>query len=195
MKIAIIPARGGSRRIPGKNKRPFHGKPIICYSIDTAFKTKIFDRIIISTDDAEIAEIAMARGAHAVYRPREYCADDCGTQNVISLCAFLMPSDFICGIYATAPLMLADDIARGLRMLNENEGAHYAMSVGTEPLRDAAQFYWGRTRAFLDRKPLLTAHTIMIPISEKNVCDINTEEDWRRAEKMYAEIHGIEQAV
>ena len=189
MRVAIIPARGGSTRIPGKNKRLFHGKPIIAYSILTAQKTGLFDRVLVSTDDIEIADIAHKHGAHAVYRPAEYRANEVGTQDVISNCAVLIPSDFVCGIYPTCPLMLADDIARGFRVLNENERLHYAMSVGTNPLADAGQFYWGRTKAFLDRKPLLTANTAMIPITDRYVCDINTEFDWGRAEQMYAEIH------
>jgi pseudaminic acid cytidylyltransferase len=188
VKVAIIPARGGSRRIPGKNKRIFSGKPIICYSIEAAMKTRLFDRIIVSTDDAEIADIAMKAGAFAVYRPIEYRADEVGTQDVISNCADLVPSDFVCGIYPTCPLMQPDNIARGFRVLNEREDLHYAMSVGTNPLSDAGQFYWGRTRAFLQRKPLLTAHTAMIPISDQYVCDINTEEDWQRAMAMYVDL-------
>ena len=190
MKIAIIPARGGSRRIPGKNKRVFHGHPIICYSIRKAHESKLFDRVMVSTDDPEIAAIAMAEGAIAAYRQAVLCDNDVGTQAVISACAEIMPSDFVCGIYPTSPLMRPDDIARGFRVLNENERLHYAMSVGTKPLRDAAQFYWGRTQAFLDRKPLLTANTAMIPISERNVCDINTFDDWQRAERMYEELRG-----
>lgn len=188
MKVAIIPARGGSRRIPGKNKRMFHGQPIITYSIIAAQKTGLFNRILVSTDDPEIADIAIRAGAHAVYRPSEYRADEVGTQDVIGNCAALVPSNFVCGIYPTCPLMLADDIARGFRVLSERENLHYAMSVGTNPLSDAGQFYWGRTTAFLARKPLLTAHTAMIPISDRYVCDINTEFDWGRAEEMYTNL-------
>ena len=98
----------------------------------------------------------------------------------------------VCGIYPTSPLMRMDDIQRGGRQLGESPKAHYAMSVGTDPLRDAAQFYWGTMDAYLERKPLLTAHTIMIPISEKNICDINTEDDWQRAEKMYDDLNPAE---
>ena len=195
MKIAIIPARGGSTRIPGKNKRMFHGKPIICYSIDTAKATGLFNQIIVSTDDPEIAAIAIARGALAVYRDADYCKNEVGTQDVISNCVkqitpmLQAQMGFTCGIYPTSPLMRPDDIQRGFRQLQENDKMNYAMSVGADPLRDAGQFYFGKTIAFYDRKPLLTAHTIMIPISENNICDINTEDDFLRAEQMYEVLH------
>lgn len=187
--VAIIPARGGSTRIPGKNKRLFFSVPIIMFSIKAAKDTGLFDRIIVSTDDPMIADIAMTVGAWAVYRSSDLCDNAIGTQEVISSCCELVPSTMVCGIYATCPLMLPDDINRGHRALVEHQHFNYAMAVGTEPLRDAGQFYWGRTEAFLKRKPLLTWNTAMIPIAEKRVCDINTEEDWLRAEAMYAELH------
>ncbi len=189
MKVAIIPARGGSTRIPGKNKRLFHGMPIICYSIIAAKKSGCFDRICVSTDDPEIAAIAMAGGAWAIYRQDGFCKDEVGTQEVLTQCAALFPADLICGIYPTCPLMLPDEIVRGCRMLVE-KNAHFAFAVGTDPLRDAGMFYWGTQKAFLERKELISAQSIMIPIQEKYVCDINTEDDWQRAEKMYADLHG-----
>lgn len=184
MRVAIIPARGGSRRIPGKNKRMFRGMPIICYSIIAA-KEAGFDRVLVTTDDREIADIAMLGGAWAIYRKEQHATDMVGTQEVIAQCCTLVPAEHVCCIYPTAPLMLADDIKRGFRMLTEKPGAKFAMSVGAEPLRDAGQFYWGTSKAFEDRAPLVSAHTVMIAIQEKYVCDINIEDDWLRAEKMY----------
>lgn len=192
MNIAIIPARGGSRRIPGKNKRKFDGIPLIAHSIRTAKKTCIFHQIIVSTDDPDIAAIAMEYGAIAMYRAAKYCVDECGTQDVISSCMNAVPQGaLICGIYATCPLMLAEDIQRGHRVLVENEDLHYTMAVADDPLRSAAQFYWGRYDAFLKNKPLIAAHTAMIPIQDQYVCDINTEDDFQRAWLMYKLLHGI----
>lgn len=189
-RVAIIPARGGSQRIPGKNKRAFHGKPIIYYAIKTAHESGLFDKVVVSTDDPEIAEIAMTNGAFAWHRYKAFCADECGTQEVLAQCAaFFTKEDWICGIYATTPLMLATDLQRAVRCLHDDPTKHYAMAVGTEPLRDAGQFYYGSAKTFIDRKPLLTAHTIMIPIQEKYVCDINTIEDFSKAEAMYAKLH------
>ncbi len=191
IRAAIIPARGGSQRVPGKNKRMFHGKPIIEYAIKTAFESGLFDKVLVSTDDPDTAEIAMLNGAFAMYRYKAFCVDECGTQEVFAQCAGLFSKDdWICGIYATTPLMLADDLRRAVRCLHDDPTKHYAMAVGAKPLRDAGQFYYGSAKTFLGRKPLLTCHTIMIPIQEKYVCDINTEDDWQRAEKMYADLHG-----
>lgn len=191
MRVAIIPARGGSRRIPGKNKRLFHGMPIIKYAIHTAFESGLFDRVIVSTDDSEIAQIAMGGNAFAMHREPDFCKDECGTQVVLSRCAALFSSeDWICGIYATTPLMRADDLRRAVRCLHDNPAMHYSMAIGTEPLRDAGQFYYGAAKTFWDRKPLLTEHTIMVPIQEKYVCDINVECDWLKAERMWAELNG-----
>ena len=76
MRVAIIPARGGSRRIPRKNIRPFHGQPIIAYSIEAA--SMVFGQVWVSTEDAEIAETAHKLGAFVLYRPRALAADVIG---------------------------------------------------------------------------------------------------------------------
>lgn len=194
MRVAIIPARAGSRRIPGKNKRVFkgYGLPIFQHSVSRALEFG-FDLVVVSTDDPEIAEIAMSQGSMAMYRFERHCADEIGTQEVMRGCLLRLPYqmfEYACCIYATAPLMTTEDLARGFRVLSENEDLHYTMSVGTEPLRDAGQWYWGRTRSFVDAKPLLAAHTAMIPIPENRVCDINVECDWLKAERMWAELNG-----
>jgi len=83
--VAIIPARGGSKRIPRKNIKPFHGKPLIAYSIETALKSKLFDQIIVSTDDEEIADVAKKYGAEVPFiRPKNLADDFTGTADVIN---------------------------------------------------------------------------------------------------------------
>jgi len=186
MKVALIPARGGSQRIPHKNRKLFLGLPIILYAIRAAKKSKLFDRIIVSTDDVETAAICAQEGnVWPIYRPASLAGDEVGTQAVAQHAAGLMPSDYMCVIYATTPLMQAIDIERGYRVLREHEHFNFAMSVGTEPLQDAGQFYFGRTWAFRAGKDLIAAHTAMIPIQSRYVCDINTIEDFERAEIMY----------
>ena len=185
--IAIIPARGGSTRIPGKNWKVFHGRPIIQYSIETAQACGLFDRIIVSTDHPNIAEAADAAGAHVLWRPERLAVDQVGTQDVtrIALQAFT-DVQYACCIYATAPLMLTEDLRNGLAMLRHNEVSHdFAMAVGAHPLRDAGQWYWGTAKAFDEQRPLISARTVMWPIPEERVCDINTSEDWTKAERMY----------
>ena len=113
MKIAVIPARGGSKRIPRKNIRPFCGKPIIAYSIEAAQASGLFDEIIVSTDDAEIAEVARQFGATAPFvRPKEISDDHTGTAAVVKHAVgwFIERGDdltHVCCIYATAPLIQA----------------------------------------------------------------------------------------
>ena len=83
-KIAIIPARGGSKRIPKKNIKEFCGKPIICYAIEAALKSKLFDEVMVSTDSEEIADIARRYGASVPFmRSRETAGDYASTAQVI----------------------------------------------------------------------------------------------------------------
>lgn len=195
MRVAIIPARGGSRRIPRKNIRNFHGKPIIAYSIEAAYSFSVgefkFDKVIVSTDDNEIAQVASKYGAEVFQRPRP---DDGhrGTQAV----AFEVlvreairhdANGYACVIYATAPMLSQGDLQEGY--LAVRAGRDYAFGVGAEPLRDAGQFYWGHARSFLLKMPLVAPNSAMIPVAENRVCDINEESDWKRAEEMYAAIH------
>jgi pseudaminic acid cytidylyltransferase len=196
MRVAIIPARGGSRRIPRKNIRMFHGKPIIAHSIEAAKRSRLFHAIYVSTDDDEIANIASRHGVYRLTREPEDARDEVGTQEVMrrALIALACGSaeqyggiEAACCIYPTAPLMDATDLIRGSELML-NYAAAYAFSVGTEPLHDAGQFYWGRPAAFVGGTPLIAQDTIMVPIDTNRVCDINTEEDWGRAEEMYARL-------
>lgn len=201
MNIAIIPARGGSTRIPGKNKRLFHGKPILAHSIDTARRSKLFHEIVVSTDDQDIVAIAKAYGAKVHMRPAAYCRNEVGTQEVMkialrwwSVCHPNRLPELACCIYATAPLMTEEDLKNGLNMLKVADEP-YVHSAGLQPPElwdgdqrtlhtDAGQWYWGRAKAFLAGTPLQgnTQHWVL---PEGRVCDINTEEDWQRAERMY----------
>lgn len=188
MRVALIPARGGSVRIPRKNIRPFYGKPIIAYSIECAKQSGLFDRICVSTDDQEIAEVAQTYGAEVLMRPETLA--QVGTQEVAAYAIQqLATKDAIpnraCVIYATSPLLLPDDLKDGLCAL-ERSHSKFAMSVGTEPLRDAGAYYWGEGWAFLKALPLIAPHTAMVPLPESRVCDVNTYEDFSRAERMYA---------
>lgn len=184
--IAVIPARGGSRRIPRKNIRPFFGKPIIAYSIEAAQRSGLFEEVVVSTEDEEIAEISIKYGAHVLIRPRHLAQDEIGTQEVMAHAIYAYPQhEIACCIYPTAPMITTNDLLRGMDSLLIH-GMNYAISVNAEPLYDAGQWYWGYSRAFFHRAPLIGPHTAMIPIDKERVCDINTEADWVRAELMYA---------
>jgi N-acylneuraminate cytidylyltransferase len=134
MKIAVIPARGGSKRIPRKNIRLFCGKPIIAYSIEAAQQTRLFDQVVVSTDDDEIASVAREFGATTPFvRPKEIADDFTGTNAVVkhAVAWFNAQSNDVthaCCLYATAPLVQARFIAEGYEALSRSDAA-FAFSV------------------------------------------------------------------
>ena len=138
IKVAIIPARGGSKRIPRKNIKEFYGKPMIAWTIEAAKKTGIFDRIIVSTDDEEIACIAREWGAEVPFiRPAELSEDLTATIPVISHAIdWLIKQgeilDVVCCIYATAPFVNEDDIVRGYQEISSGDWS-YTFSVTDYP--------------------------------------------------------------
>lgn len=144
MKIAVIPARGGSKRIPRKNIKSFYGKPMISWSIEAALKSAVFDHIIVSTDDMEIAEIAKKYGAEVPFlRPKELADDYTGTIEVIAHATKWSQNHgwkvgAVCCIYATAPFVQAEDIKKGLEMLESGDWA-YTFTATDFP----APIFWG----------------------------------------------------
>lgn len=196
MKVAIIPARGGSRRIPLKNIRQFHGQPIIAYSIYTALQSRLFDAVLVSTDDQAIAAVARHYGATTLKRPPQLALDEVGTQEVIGraieqAALDLGDIDYACCIYPTAPMLTTLDLLRGWHAL-QRTSAMYAFAVGEEPFGPAGMFYWGRSIAFKTGMPLYHEHSVIIPIPPERCIDINTEEDWMKAEAMYSAWKGPE---
>ncbi|NOU40025.1 MAG: pseudaminic acid cytidylyltransferase [Methylotenera sp.] len=130
MKIAVIPARGGSKRIPRKNIKDFCGKPMIAWSIEAAMTSGLFDHIIVSTDDTEIADIAREWGAEVPFiRPLELSDDYAGTTEVVAHATRWSidqgwPVSAVCCIYATAPFVQIDDLRRGLQLLESGNWAY-----------------------------------------------------------------------
>ncbi len=187
--VCIIPARGGSRRIPRKNIKLFHGKPIIAYSIETAQKSGLFDRIIVSTDDLEIAEVAKQYGAEVMMRSEEMSQDEVGTQQVIG---YVLNQIGIfkhaCCLYPCAPLLDYRTLQRAYKSL-VTSGSPYVFPVGNW-LRDPGQFYFGQSDYFLAELPLNADGTHIIHIDANTDCDINLPEDWEQAEQMYEELYG-----
>ncbi|WP_337841110.1 pseudaminic acid cytidylyltransferase [Rheinheimera sp.] len=138
MNIAIIPARGGSKRIPRKNIKLFCGKPMIAWSIQTAINSGCFDRIIVSTDDAEIAEVAQKAGAEVpFFRPAALADDYSSTQDVIAHVLSELEKQgveptLVCCLYPTAPMVQTTDLQAGLAMMQQGN-LHYALSVTSFP--------------------------------------------------------------
>jgi pseudaminic acid cytidylyltransferase len=134
VRLAVIPARGGSKRIPGKNVKLFGGKPMIAWSIAAAIESECFERIVVSTDDERIAEVARAAGAEVPFmRPARLADDFTGTipviQHAIEWCAgHGAPPLQVCCIYATAPFIAPADLRRGLEVLEQSR-SEYAFAV------------------------------------------------------------------
>lgn len=139
MRIAVIPARGGSKRIPRKNIKDFAGKPMIAYAIDAAIASGAFDRVVVSTDDEEIANFARQRGAELPFvRPAELADDHTPTVPVISHAIGAMRALgwdvlWVCCIYPGVPLIDAADITAAWDMLQSAGGQGYAFPVAEFP--------------------------------------------------------------
>jgi pseudaminic acid cytidylyltransferase len=225
VKVAIIPARGGSRRIPRKNIREFCGQPMIAYSIQAAHEAACFDRVLVSTDDAEIAEVAREYGAEVPFvRPATLADDQAGLGGVVRHAVRWcldegMELEFFCCLYATAPFLQAADLQQGLACLQAAPDRQFSFSVASFPFpiqrairltddggvapfqpecipmrsqdlepayHEAGQFFWGRPAAFLAGQSIYSpgaAIPVMIP--RHRVQDIDTIEDWTRAEYLF----------
>lgn len=223
MKVAVIPARGGSKRIPRKNIKNFCGKPMIAWSIESAKFSGCFDRIVVSTDDTEIANIAIQYGAEVPFiRPKNLSDDFAGTLAVVTHAIEILEEESgelseVCCLYATAPFVVAEDINRGLDTLKAS-GCEYAIGVTSFPFpiqrallidehqkikmvnpsafsarsqdleeafHDAGQFYWGTRSAWMSGVPSFLANTAPIVLPRYRVQDIDTTEDWYRAELLF----------
>jgi len=138
MIVAIIPARGGSKRIPGKNIKIFAGKPLIAYSIEAALQSGLFEHVFVSTDSPEIAAVAASFGAEIPFmRPANLADDFTGTDAVILDTLNLIKKNgiiakYVCCIYATAPLVSPKDLKLGFEILCRNKACS-AFTVTTYP--------------------------------------------------------------
>ena len=226
MKIAIIPARGGSKRIPRKNIKMFCGKPMIAWSIEAALQSACFDRILVSTDDAEIAEVAQACGAEVPFlRPKELSDDHTATAPVIGHAIDWLEKkggavQFACCIYATAPFIQSEDIYKGLLLMNEGNWK-FAFSATTfgypifrsfekneqggirmffpehfssrsqdlpEAWHDAGQFCWGKPESWKLSLRVFDEWSTPVNLPRWRVQDIDTFEDWERAQILFSQI-------
>ncbi|MGX1184560.1 pseudaminic acid cytidylyltransferase [Pseudomonas sp. F-14 TE3623] len=219
--VAIIPARGGSKRIPRKNLKPFDGVPMIVRSIRSALESDLFDQVIVSTDDEEIAEVARAHGAQVPFmRPVALADDFIGTAAVIVHALKQLPAfDYACCVYATAPLLQARYLRQGHELLVQHPDKSFVFSVAgfgfpvqraltldeqgaltslypefretrsqdlPEAFQDAGQFYWGRSEAWLRGDVLFSPASLPVILPRHLVQDIDTLEDWTRAEYLYS---------
>ncbi|MFY0666459.1 MAG: pseudaminic acid cytidylyltransferase [Alteromonas stellipolaris] len=224
MNIAIIPARGGSKRIPRKNIKLFRGKPIIAYSIEAALNSIAIDKVVVSTDDREIADIAIQYGAEVPFLREVSLADDkTGTTPVIrsaleSLVALGWNVDVCACLYATAPFLTGTLINDAVHRLQQ-DNAEFVFTVNQfsfpiqrallqteqgevtpfnpetigkrsqdlpDTFHDAGQLYVANATTWLDKtKRVFSPQSRMIKLPSHLVQDIDTPEDWKRAEVLY----------
>ena len=219
--IAIIPARGGSKRIPRKNIKLFEGIPLVTRSVQTALQSKIFDLVYVSTDDEEIAKNSLLAGAQVPFlRSSNLSGDNVMTVPVIA--DFIeklkiSPESFVCCIYPTAPLLNSNSLVLGLNELKENKSIDYVLGITKynypiqralihiknseytmlnpeyletrsqdleETWHDTGTFYWAHAKTWSANKSMLKNFS-GIKIPSHLVQDIDDEEDWIRAEKLY----------
>ncbi len=223
MNVAIIPARGGSKRIPKKNIKNFLGKPIIAYSIENAIDSNLFDKVIVSTDDDEIAQVAIKYGAEVPFvRPKKLSDDFSGTHEVIGHAVRWLEDygdviDYACCLYATAPLIQIKDLIKGFKLIEiekweliiaatnysnpvfrsfeklPNGGLkmlfpeHYTSRSQDLPevYHDAGQFYWANSQVWKDKPIGFSESSTIVKLPNHLVQDIDTMEDWAKAERIY----------
>jgi pseudaminic acid cytidylyltransferase len=223
MNLCVIPARGGSKRIPRKNIKEFCGKPMIAYAIEAAKSSNLFDSIVVSTDDSEIASISGSYGAEVPFmRPEELANDYAGTVEVIAhaICecdkAGLKP-EIVCCMYPCVPLIQVEDIQKTLTLLESTSCAEYAFPITAFPSAiqrglsrnangmmssflpekeqirsqdfepayyDVGQFYWGYRDSWLQNARIHNSGVGLL-IPSWRVADIDTPEDWLRAEILF----------
>ena len=220
--IAVIPARGGSKRIHRKNIRLMSGLPLIHWAIQTAINSRQFDRVIVSTDDSEIAAIALEGGAEVPFTRSQGLADDyASTVSVVADAIIQVGGEdqfaFTCCVYPTGIFATIEDLKQGRLLLEANPKTHYVAPVvryghpiqraleideqgkisfvdETQSLRrtqdlpprfhDAGQFYMGRTESWLKGVSIL-GNAIGFELPSWRAIDVDSEDDWIRAEALY----------
>jgi len=229
MNIAIIPARGDSRRIPRKNIKTFAGKPMIAYAIFAAKASGLFEHIIVSTDDEEIAKIARFWGVETPFKRPDNLADEFTPAvpviaHAVRACLDIgWPVDYACCIFPCSPFILADDLIATLTEVQAQDADFiYPVTEFAHPVQramrrlpsggmqflsseceltrtqdlektyhDAGQFYWGKANAWLEHKKMHT-DGLGYPIPNWRVIDIDTEDDWKRAELLFSIVNNGE---
>lgn len=222
MRIAIITARGGSRRIPRKNVRPFLGKPMLAWPIEAARKSGMFSRILVSTDDEEIAAVARACGAEVPFLRPANLADDFAPAHKAARHALEWaldvwgPVSSFCHMYPTSPMLAAHTLVKGMDLVSG--GGYkaawamvrvpypvYQLMVQTEKglerlfpadkvamrsqdmppaFIDVGQAYCFDTPYFMAHELALGPEVTAVEVPPESAQDIDTEEDWQRAEAM-----------
>lgn len=162
--ICIIPARGGSKRIPRKNIKLFRGKPLINWTIELAKKADCFDKIFVSTDDEEIASLSISCGCEVPFLRPSYLSDDyANTLDVMkymvkNLCNTYQSLEYVCCIYATGVLIMEDDLINSYGMIKQTEPNQILFGATTfdYPIQRAVRLDKNNNSSFIDKKYLFS---------------------------------------
>ena len=227
--VAIITARGGSKRIPRKNIRDFCGRPILSYSIRAALGSGAFDEVMVSTDDDEIVRVARQWGAEVPFLRSESASGDYASTDEVILEVIReyekrgVQFERFCCIYPTAPFLTAKRLQEAMALLDTAESVMPVVAFSYPPQRglivengrvrrkypqyqntrsqdlekmyhDCGQFYACRTDAFLRDGTTDVADLVPIYLTDLEVQDIDTEEDWEIAELKYRRLHAADSA-
>ena len=223
MNLCVIPARGGSKRIPKKNIRDFCGKPMIAYAIDLAKSSQLFEHIVVSTDDYEIKQLAHKYGAEVPFERPSLLADD-STPTVPVIKHAITELEHrglsfknVCCLYPSVPLISAERIIEAFykslqkpevfvmpiiafcspierAFTLEQSGKviplnHQNITLRTQDCKktyhDAGQFYWGNKLLWGGSDANIHANSFGLEISAWEAIDIDNEDDWLMAEKLY----------
>ena len=217
--IAIIPARGGSKRLARKNILPLAGKPLLAHIIETALNSNIFEKVIVSTEDEEIAGVAGKFGADIFIRNSELAQD---SSTVVEVCLDVLREDQVdefCCLYATSALLSVTTLKESYRdfytrkpsilmgVSSYNYSPVQALTVDNngsaslliEEYRGVqsqyhpklrvsnGSLYWAKKQNFIKEKTFYSEHLNVFDVPENEVCDIDTEEDYKRLIKKYAD--------
>ena len=214
MNVAIIIARIGSRRIKNKNIKSFFGKPVIAYSIINALNSKIFNKVIVSTESKIISNISKSYGAEVPFkRPKRLANNKTSTikviQHAIKKLSFKKRQVNLCCIYPVTPLLTkkiliksykkfkklnADFLIPVLKKEKKTNRFFYINNKGflretkfkkKKLYQDSGQFYWGTNKSFMQYNSAFEGNSIPLKISKKNGIDVNTYKDWAQLTKLY----------
>lgn len=224
-RLAMITARGGSKRIPRKNVKEFCGKPILLYSIEAALNSGVFDEVMVSTDDEEIARLARQAGASVPFMRSEVTANDYASTDEVIMEVLReyekigQHFESFCCIYPTAPFITSSRLREAMQLLETADSVMPVVPFSYPPQRglivneegfverqypqyattrsqdlekvyhDCGQFYACKTIPFMEAKTTDVEKLVPLVLSEMEVQDIDTLEDWELAEIKYKRIN------
>lgn len=191
--VAIIPARGGSKRLLRKNIKPLKGKPLVSYVIRAALKSRYLDRVIVSTEDKEIAEVARRYGAEVIKRPQRLAKDDSLTIDVVFHALRVLKKKncdigtVVC-LQPTSPLQSSGDIDNAIKLFLDKEprsviSTHNSVANGA--------IYISSPKVLYKYKSFYTGDVLSYPMPFERSVDINTETDFQLAELILKERHSF----